>query len=452
MRSRIPAALVAAMALALAACGGDGGTGSTQPTGSPTTTATTSATPSATAAALNLPDLKGTTLEVTAEWQKDEQKRFRQVLDEFEKLTGATVKYTSTGSDTATILGGRVDGGNPPDVAMIAQPGLIEQLVERKAAKPLPADVQTFVQANYSPVWQELGTFDGQMHAVFFKAANKSTVWYRPDAFQAAGVTEPQTWEDFTAALGTIRDSGVTPLSVGGADGWTLTDWFENVYLRTAGPDKYDQLTDHEIPWTDESVTKALQLLADVWKDKTLLAPNPLQTSFPESVTQVFGANNKAAVVYEGDFVAGTITGSTQAKVGTDAKFFPFPAIAGSAPSVVGGGDAAVMMKDSKGAQALMQFFASAEAAEIWVELGGFTSPNKAVSLDNYPDDTSRSIAEQLVNAEVFKFDMSDLTPSQFGGTPGRGMWKALQDFLRNPAAVTQTANQLESAAKAAYK
>ena len=43
-----------------------------------------------------------------------------------------------------------------------------------------------------------------------------------------------------------------------GADGWTLTDWFENVYLSQAGPENYDKLPKHEIPWTDPSVEEAL--------------------------------------------------------------------------------------------------------------------------------------------------------------------------------------------------
>jgi alpha-glucoside transport system substrate-binding protein len=448
MRTRIFAtAALAALALGTLACSEDNP--APQASGSASTTPSTSVTPSATG--VTLPDLKGTSLEVTAEWQKDEQKNFKAVLDEFASRTGAKIKYTSTGSDTATILGTRVAGGNPPDVALIPQPGLIQQFVTKKAAKPLPADVQTSLGTNYAQTWQDLATFGGQNYAVWFKAANKSTVWYRPDTFETAGISEPKTWEEFTAGLGTLRDAGVTPLSVAGGDGWTLTDWFENVYLRSAGPEAYDKLTKHEIAWTDPSVTKALQMLSDIWKDKTLLAPNALQTTFPDSVTQVFGTK-KAAVVYEGDFVAGNIKDSTKAKVGTDAKFFPFPTIGTSAPSVIGGGDAAVMMKDNAGARALMLWLASPEAASIWVKLGGFTSPNKGVDPADYPDDTSRLIAEQLVNAEVFKFDMSDQTPSQFGGTPGQGEWKALQSFLGNPTSVTSTAAKLEADAKAAYK
>jgi ABC-type glycerol-3-phosphate transport system substrate-binding protein len=402
-------------------------------------------------ASATTPNLSGVTLEVAAEWQKDEQKNFQAVLTAFEQKTGAKIKYTSTGNDTATILGTRVAGGNPPDVALIPQPGLIQQFVTKNAVKALPAGVQDAVKANFAQTWQDLGTFNGSMYAVWFKAANKSTVWYRPDAFTTAGVTEPKTWDEFAKALGTLRDAGVTPLSVGGGDGWTLTDWFENVYIRSAGADMYDKLTKHEIPWTDPSVTNALTLLSNVWKTKSLLAPNALQTTFPDSVTQVFGTK-KAAVVYEGDFVAGVISGSTKAKVGTDAKFFAFPNVGTSPASVIGGGDAAVMMKDSPGAQALMEFLASAESADIWVKLGGFTSPNKAVPLADYPDETSRQIATLLVNAEVFRFDMSDQTPSQFGGTPGQGMWKDLQTFLGNPASVTATAAKLEADAKAAYK
>jgi alpha-glucoside transport system substrate-binding protein len=439
--------MLAALALTMSACNSKSNTPTAS--GSPSTSAPASETPSASATAL--PDLTGTTLEVAAEWQKDEQKSFQAVLKEFQTRTHAKIKYTSTGNDTATILGTRVAGGNPPDVALIPQPGLIQQFVDKKAVKALPQGVQDTVKANFAQTWQDLGTFGGQLYAVWFKAANKSTVWYRTDAFTQAGVSEPKTWDEFKAALGTLRDAGVTPLSVGGGDGWTLTDWFENVYLRSAGADNYDKLTKHQIPWTDPSVTTALNLLAEIWKDKTLLAPNGLQTTFPDSVTQVFGTK-KAAVVYEGDFVAGVISGSTKSKVGTDAKFFPFPNVGSSPASVIGGGDAAVIMKDSPGAQALMQWLASPESADIWVKLGGFTSPNKGVPLTDYPDDIARSVAEQLVNAEVFKFDMSDLAPSQFGGTPGQGEWKDLQTFLGNPASATSTAAKLEADAKAAYK
>ena len=62
------------------------------------------------------------------------------------------------------------------------------------------------VDSNYAPVWRELGSVDGKLYGVWFKAANKSTVWYRTDLFDAAGVKEPpETWEEFLDAPGRCR-------------------------------------------------------------------------------------------------------------------------------------------------------------------------------------------------------------------------------------------------------
>ncbi|CAM5585701.1 sugar ABC transporter substrate-binding protein [Streptomyces badius] len=88
-------------------------------------------------------------------------------------------------------------------------------------------------------------------------------------------------------------------------------------------------------------------------------------------------------MVFEGDFVAVNIA-QTEAKIGTDAKVFPFPAVGADSP-VVTGGDAAVALKDSKGAQALLTWLASADAAKIWAEAGGFISPNKSLDLRRTP-------------------------------------------------------------------
>ena len=44
------------------------------------------------------------------------------------------------------------------------------------------------------------------------------------------------------------------------------------------------------------------------------------------------------------------------------------------------------MFKDSPAAQALVKYLATPEAAEIWAKRGGFSSPNKNVDPNVYPD------------------------------------------------------------------
>lgn len=430
-RMRWPA-LVAGLMLLLTACGGGSGGDGGEAGG----------------------DGPGGTVEVAAVWSGDEQAAFQKVLDAFTEETGIETSFTSTGDDIATVLGSRIAGDDPPDVAVLPQPGLLQDLAEQNALQPIDDVAGEAVDENFAKVWRELGTVGDQLYGVWFKAANKSTIWYRPPAFEQAGVEPPETWEDLLAASGTLSDAGITPFSIGGGDGWTLTDWFENVYLRTAGPEKYDQLANHEIPWTDESVKTALSRLAEIFGETEWLAggtSGSLQADFPTSVTRVF-AEEEAAMVYEGDFVAGEITANTDAELGEGADFFPFPDIGDSGNAIVGGGDVAVLMSETEQGRELIEFLATPEAGEAWASQGGFTSPNKGVDAETYPDDITRRSAEELVGSETFRFDLSDLQPAAFGGTAGQGLWKLLQDFLRDPSAVDSITQQLEAAAAAAFQ
>ncbi|MEU3416503.1 ABC transporter substrate-binding protein [Streptomyces sp. NPDC006658] len=409
----------------------------------------------ATGSTVGLPKLDGAKLEVSAVWTGGEQANFKKVLAEFEKRTGASVTFVPAQDPIINFLGSKIAGGQPPDVALLPQPGAIKQAVQKGWAKPLGAEAQKELAENYSQGWQDIGKVDGKQYGVYYKAANKSLIWYNAQVFENAGAKEPATWQDLLTASRAVYDSGVTPFSVAGADGWPLTDWFENIYLSQAGPEKYDQLAQHKIKWTDPSVKRALTTLAQLWGKKEYLAGGQngaLQTEFPQSVTQTFtgGDQPKSAMVYEGDFVQVNI-GETEAKVGTDAKVFPFPAVGDSAP-VVSGGDAAVILKDSKAAQALVTFLASPDAATIQARLGGYLSPNKNVPSSAYPNAVQQKIAKALVEAgDDFRFDMSDQAPQAFGGTPGKGEWKDLQDFLKNPGDVAGAQARLERDAAAAY-
>lgn len=439
----VASAAVGALALGLSACGGDGDGKDDGGDGGGKENAAT----------VQLPELNGEKVSVAAVWGGSERKVFLKVLDEFEKRTGAEVSFVPAQDPIISFLESKVAGGQPPDVAMLPQVGAIEQAVANKWAKPVGPEAQKQLDKNYAQGWQELGAVDGKQYGVYFKAANKSLIWYNTKVFDNAGVQEPKTWDAFMKTAQTVYDSGVTPVSVAGAEAWTLTDWFENIYLSQAGPEKYDQLAQHEIKWTDPTVKKALTTLGELFGKKGFVADGALQTEFPASVKQTFtgGDQPKAGMVFEGDMVSLAIS-ETKAKVGTDAKVFPFPAVGDEPPTVVAG-DAAVALKDSKGAQALLTYLASPDAAAIWAEAGGFVSPNKNLDLGAYPNDVQRGIADALIKSgDDIRFDMSDQAPQSFGGTPGKGEWKALQDFLKNPKDVAGTQRTLEDAAAKAYK
>ena len=162
----------------------------------------------------------------------------------------ANMKYKGA-KDPGQVISTAVQGGNPPDVAALNSPGLMNDFVGQNAVKPLEF-ARAVVAKNYNPDWVKNGVVNGKLYGVFFKGANKSTVWYNTHAFEDAGIEPPTTWEQLLSDGDTLKNSGVPAYSFGAADGWTLTDLFENIYLRQAGPAKYDQLAKHKIPWTDQ--------------------------------------------------------------------------------------------------------------------------------------------------------------------------------------------------------
>jgi ABC-type glycerol-3-phosphate transport system substrate-binding protein len=395
----------------------------------------------------------GQKLEVAAVWSGAEQRHFELVLRAFTRQTGVPVTYTSAGYSVPAFLTARLAQGRPPDVAFLPQPGLLRRYAAEHLLVPLDGVAGDVAAANYTPAWRQLGSVGGTLYGVWFKAANKSLIWYNENVFERAGMVPPTSVNGLVSLARALARSGVPAFAVGGQSGWTLADWFSNLYLRLAGPARYDLLAAHEIPWTDPSVTASLRLLAEVL-DPRVIAGVPgeaLRTSYQQSVQQAFAVPPAAAMVFEGDFVAGIITGATRAVLGVDADVFPFPAVGQPAATVVAGGDAAVLMRRSAAGYALIRYLASPQAAAIWAAQGGFVSPNINVGLSAYPDAISRGIAVGLLQVGGnFRFSLSDLTPADFGGTEGQGMRKILQQFLLTRD-VDATAAQLEQAARQAY-
>jgi alpha-glucoside transport system substrate-binding protein len=390
-------------------------------------------------------------------WAATEQKAFQKVIDGFHKqYPNVTVTYSSKGNDIPTVLSTAIAGGNPPDMADIAQPGLMKQLVQQKHLKPITY-ADSAIAGNYSPAWEDLGKVNGKLYAFLYKASNKSTLWYNVNVLKQAGVNAPKTWSQMVSEAKTIKASGTPAYSLCGANGWTLTDIFENLYLRRWGQAKYDQLSTHQIKWTDPTVTKSLQDMAQVVGDTGNIyggTSGALQTDYPTCVDYAFATPPKAAFNLQGDFVSLEILQATKSKPGKDFNVVPFPAITSgaNAKAVETGGDLIITFRDTPAIEAFMKYLVSPQAAEIWAKLGGFGSGNKNVPASVYPDPITKATEAPLAGATQVAFDMSDNQPASFGATTGQGEWGIFQKFLQNPSSISSIQQQLESSAAKAYK
>src|SRR3954469_14499329 len=157
-------------------------------------------------------------------WTGAEQKAFQAVLAGFsKKYPGVKVSYKSTGDNTPTVLSTAVAGGNPPDLASVSQPGLVSDFQKKGALKNLDY-ARGALSKNYPADIAKIGVIKGHVYGLLIKGANKSTVWYNVSSFKNAGVKAATTFPAPQKAAGTLKASGTPAFSVGGADGWTLTD------------------------------------------------------------------------------------------------------------------------------------------------------------------------------------------------------------------------------------
>ncbi len=399
------------------------------------------------------------TITVIANWGGGERDAFQKVLDAFTAKTGIPVNYEQS-RNLEALVRTRVAGGNPPDIAFEPRPGALAEFAKAGNLVPLDEPVgkevldPKAVDAALGASFQDLGKVNGTLYGFMFKADSKSTIWYKPASLQAIGGSVPKTWDDLLALASKYKAAGKTAFGSGGKDGWVLTDWFENLLARVASPKVYNDLhITHKVAWTDPSVKKALTLVAQLFGTPGYFpggAQGIVGTSFTEGIAQAFGKNSTAEMFYEGGFVSVIITGdiNKDLKPGTDFDFFTFPQVdpAFGTP-ITGGGDFAIMFKDSPEGRALMQYIITKEAAEIYAATNSGT-PNKLVDSSKIPSPIAKKLHEQVAGAKVFLFDGSDMAPSALGGD---FEFTALQDLVTHPNDVDRIAQALENFAKTAY-
>ena len=356
---------------------------------------------------------------VTSLWGGAEETAFTAVLEAFTAATDIEATYEPNRTDYPTVLRTRIQGDNPPDVAIIPGIGTLRSLA-REGSLVSMSDLgidQASIEGNYAPGILDVGVVDGELYGIMVKLNSKATIWYSPEHFTEMGVEPAEDWEGLLALTEDIKAAGATPWSLGAGDGWTLTDWFEIVYLKMNGPEAYDTLFSPEGDWTDPTVQAAIDKMLEV-----LTADNvdggidgATATLFVDAIAKVFSTSPSAELYYGGGFVGGIATGEDvnpdlAGQEGTAIDWFPFPTIDGNGEGLITyGGDVMAALVNDSDVKAFMEYLTTAEAGQVWAEGGTIISPIVEVDTSVYPTALIQAEAEQVTSAEAVRFDGSDL-------------------------------------------
>ena len=372
---------------------------------------------------------------------------FAAAVADFATATGIKVQVDSIGSSHETVLKTRIEGGEPPDLAMLAQPTPV--LAYAAAGKVI--DVATFMDAKKlstsMPNTIGLVTQDDKIWGIPYKADVKSTIWYPIKAFEAKGYKVPTTWDELIALSDKIVADGIQPL-----------------VRQRRWPGRRDRLAAHRLGRGSRPQDQGPRLLQPVdqpqghvpgpghqgrvrqVRRQDLLHPEVRlrrqhgdRATGPEdrdgSDVHRRTAEPEVLDAEDPDLVrAGLLPGSagqpapSKYGIGTDVGIFAFPTIDPAQTYAEGSADTLMVLVDRPEVRAVAEYLATPEGIQNWIRAGSAISTNNTTPADWYAGSYKLKVAAEIASkAKGIGFDASDLMPGKVGaGT----FWTKMDDWV----------------------
>ncbi|MFB6286149.1 MAG: ABC transporter substrate-binding protein [Candidatus Bipolaricaulia bacterium] len=361
----------------------------------------------------------------------------------------AQINYSASDVESlGSVVVQRVRAGNPPDLYVTPQPGLISNLVANDAGVPL-VESGVFSQEELNNKFSEaelaLGqSADGTQHALPIRSSLKSAIWYNPKMFDKFGYEIPKTWDELIALSDQIVADGMTPwchaLESGSASGWPGTDFIEDIVLHKEGPKVYDKWVNGEVNFSDPRIKEAFQMYLNVVRTEgyTFGGPtNAVSTPFGEVGNGIFPDEGEEApncfMFKQATFILSFVKDNNEGvKFGENIDFFDFPTINPEySNTVMGAGVLMGMLNQSEGSTELMRYAATPEFQVDFAKTNNNVARNNNVKIneENYPNPVARQAAQSIEGGDaVFRFDGSDSMPTQVGSG---SFWTAILDLVQ---------------------
>jgi len=345
--------------------------------------------------------------------------------------------------------------GETLDVAAVPQPGAIPDLVEKgllTSLEDLGFDIGELNDL-LGESFVALGEYEGEHYGLPTNINLKSMVWYPKDDFDTAGYEVPETWDDLIALSDQIVEDGSTPWCVGfeseGATGWPATDWMEDIMLRTAGPEVYDQRVNHEIPFDDPAVKTAAETFGEILFTEDYVLGGAAATAdipFADAPLPMFEDPPKCWLHRQASFINASFPPETEA--GVDYDWFPLPPI--EQEGILFAGELTVIGTAGNRPE-VKDFLDRFIADDVQCDMGSVTassriSPNVNVGEDCYANEIlagASVVLTDALKADTGRFDASDLMPAAVGSG---SFWTGMIDYVKGgPSALDGVLADIEA-------
>lgn len=380
-------------------------------------------------------EVKGSTVTIWTSLDQPVLDAMSAVVTPKAQALGMTVKFSKVDNINQLIMT-KIQANDTPDIALIPQPGVVSDIVKRGAATPLDdvLDVNA-LKSSMIPGTLDAGTVNGKLYGLLVSANAKSFVFYPKKAWDAAGYKAPQTIDELNALTDKIKadKTAKAPWCMGigseAATGWPATDWFEDLIMRYGGTDQYKAWVNHSIKFDSPLVKQAAAEYEKLlFTDGNVLGGRKSisSTSFGTAGNGMFTSPPGCMMYKQGSFITGkgffpdNVVANLDDNVGV--FYFP-PATAGGEKPMLGGGDMAVLLHNTAGAQEAMKLLSDKSLGDQAAGKTSFFSPHKDFDVAKYGGSVAQEMAKIAYGSSIFLFDGSDQMP----GAVGAGsFWKSM--------------------------
>lgn len=311
----------------------------------------------------------------------------------------ASVPYPDTTTYQSTVRAA-LGTDSPPDLFTWWSGYRMEDIVATGGAEDLTPIWDKYINSGeYGKGIASAYTFDNKVYAVPF-LVSYWVVYYNKHVFDEYSLKPPTTWEEFMAINDTLKEKGVIPLAQTVDGRWPSFIMFEELVLRTGGPDVYNDLVNGKIGYDDPAITKAMELWKEMIDKGYFTDPG---TTFGTADNALLGIFKKGDVgmIPIGDWYSATLVEGGM-KPGVDYDAFIMPNANPDLPPALFF-ETAPLLVSSKGpnkdkAMQVADWFMSVSAQEQWCNLMGFSSANSRAIIDN---PVGKQIAKQISDSNA---------------------------------------------------
>ena len=405
---------VIALALVLAACGGEPSANFSEPTDR---------------------------LEVVSWWvSPSEHPAFEVLLNAFRAQNpGVNVIDGSIagggGSNVQVALAARLRAGDPPDVWQTFLGSSLRAWVDAGRIEEATAVYQrTNLGPLMPPILFGAATYKDRQWGVPTGSHRGNVLWFNQEVLRSAGVALPgpgYAWQTFVDDLAKVAAAGRVPLCLGGKDRFTATELFENTLLGLVGPDGWAKISDDSFDWRGAQLRDALTRFGEV---VSRADPNAGGLTWDQAVKKL--ATGQCAFLSMNDSVYGDLV-ADGAVEGKDFGYVPYPGTEGAYLAIVDAFVVSSAAKDGLNANKFLEIVANPTTQLAFNKVKGSVPIRNDVDVSSLPP-YQRQASNSLWHDKILlSITHGELMPSNFQ----QAVYDAVATFVQsqNSAAFIDT-------------